>query len=365
MRYICDNCKKNWDYPVEICIFCGKTIRRIDEGPYIVQGLTQVFIPSEDHPIIPYYIAFLKDSKGNCRFLKTIDAYSIGDIVDYKENNNQHYCVGIIGTGVTAIGIAVVALAQGNRVILKSRSEASLTSAKDSILKSLSKKIELDKIGDLLSKAEFTLDYNNLLDSDIIIESVVEDFEIKRQIFKTIDSICNREIILASNTSSLSISEIGKDLIHPERIIGFHFFNPIVKMKLVEVIKTDRTDARIVNKSVLIANSLGKIPLVMNDSPGFIVNRLLFSMINEACCMLEKGTATLEDIDKAMKLGANFPMGPFELADLIGLDICYEIINNFNKSINGNQFEPSQKLINLLKEGHYGRKTGKGFYNYK
>ncbi len=364
MKYRCDSCGREWDYPVKTCIFCNKPISIVDVSKYTVEGITQVFVPSDNHPVTPYYIMLLKDSNRSYKFQKTFEHHEIGDIIYTKGKKEGEYTIGVIGTGVTGKGIVEVVAKAGDKVILKSRSEKSLEKAMDIVSRNLSKGIEPEELEITLSKIMATTQYEPLANADLIVESVIEDLDAKRKIFQKLDSICNPDIILASNTSSLLISKIAEDVKHPERVVGMHFFNPIPKMKLVEIIRTEKTSDNVLKKTHEFARRFNKISINAKDAPGFIVNRLLFIMINEACHMLDERVASVKDIDKAMKLGANHPMGPFELADLIGLNLCLEIIENLNISFGGDKFEPSDTLKNLVKEGNYGRKTGRGFYEY-
>ncbi|MGD0952889.1 MAG: 3-hydroxyacyl-CoA dehydrogenase family protein [Methanotrichaceae archaeon] len=362
MKYCCEDCGREWDYPIGSCIFCDGAVSKVDIGRYTVEEITQACVPSEDHPIIPYYVMLLKDVDDSYKFQKTFQHHNIGDVIHTKGEQKRVCTIGVIGTGVTGRGIAEVAIRTGNKVILKSRSNAALENALAAISKNLRKSMSPEEAQAMLNNIITTTDYEPFARSDFVIESVVEDLQIKRDIFKILDSICDPKVVLASNTSSLRISQIAEE--HPTRIAGLHFFNPITRMQLVEVVKGEKTSVEVLNKCVEIAKMLNKVPILVKDTPGFVVNRLLFAMINEACHLLEEETSQIEDIDKAMKLGANYPMGPFELADLIGLDLCLEIIENLHEASGGRQFDPSKLLRNLVKKGHYGKKTGQGFYNY-
>jgi 3-hydroxybutyryl-CoA dehydrogenase len=363
MRYICKSCNKEWDFQIDKCIFCRKDISIIEESEYEIQDITQVFLPSIDHPIAPYYVMLLKNSNGAFLFRKTFERHNIGAIIHLAEEQATSYKLGIIGTGVTGKGIAEVALRTGNQVILKSRSNTSIEKAKKIISKNLSKSMAPKEIQRCLNNLVITTEFESLSDADFVIESVTEDLGIKKKIFNQLDHICRSDSILASNTSSLSITDIAQGTTNPERIIGLHFFNPIPKMRLVEVIKGDQSSEEAIQKGVKLAAKMNKDPIIIDDSPGFIVNRLLFIMINESALMLDEDIASVEDIDKAMKLGANHPMGPLELADFIGLDLCMEIIENLHLSFQY-KFKISKTLKDLVENGHYGRKSGMGFYEY-
>lgn len=364
MKHRCKECGREWDYPFANCIFCGCKISNVDIDKYTVEEIVQVFVPTEDHPITPYYIMLMKDSDGSYRFQKTFQRFDIGQTIPAKEGLNENLTIGIVGTGITSKGLAEVALRAGAKVILKSRSHAALDTTLDTISRNLSKSINSNEVQIMLKNVIPTTEYELLAESDFVIESVIEDIEVKRNVFHRLDSTCDPDVILASNTSSLQISQIAKDLKYPERVVGLHFFNPIVRMQLVEIVKGDSTSEDVLVNCAELVSRLNKVSILVKDTPGFVVNRLLFAMINEACHMLDRGTSRIENIDKAMKLGANFPMGPFELADFIGIDLCRDIIENLNKSSNSTLFLPCDVMIDLIEKGHLGKKTGKGFYEY-
>lgn len=364
MRYKCTSCGSEWDYPFEACIFCSNSLTAIDDGEYVVEGITQVFTPSEDHPITPYFVALLRSSDGSRRFLKTFHKYNIGDNVITSAENGMGCTIGVIGTGVTGKGLVELAIMTGNRVILKSRTQESLDAAIKFISKKLSIKMEPDKIENALRRITATTDYDSLEEADLIIESVIEDIEVKRNIFRELDSICGQYTVLASNTSTLPISKIAEGLHHPERVLGMHFFNPIPRMMLLELIVGRDTSDETLRRAHEFAANLNKTAVEVKDISGFVVNRLLFLMINEACRMLDAGIASIEDIDKAMKLGANHPMGPFQLADFIGIDLCLSILEIMHDELKNDSYKPANILHTMVKSGNLGRKTGAGFYSY-
>ncbi|CDE07149.1 putative uncharacterized protein [Prevotella sp. CAG:485] len=275
----------------------------------------------------------------------------------------------VVGTGTMGNGIAQTFAQAGHDVLLKGRSEASLQRAHKNISKSLGRMVSKGKMDEETQKAieariVDTMDFNDLRDSDLIIEVVAEQMPLKKEIFKTLDEVCKPEAILATNTSSLSITEIGAATSRPERVIGLHFFNPVPMMKLVEVISGQLTDPAVHDKAMEIAREVGKIPVSVNEAPGFVVNRILIPMINEGVGILADGVATREDIDEAMKLGANHPMGPLALADLIGLDVCLAIMEVLYTEFGDSKYRPHPLLRKMVRANLLGRKTGRGFYDY-
>jgi 3-hydroxybutyryl-CoA dehydrogenase len=215
-----------------------------------------------------------------------------------------------------------------------------------------------------LSNIETTTNIDSLQRCDLIIEAATEDTEIKKNIFRSVNEISTKKTILASNTSSISIDLMASIIDHPENFIGMHFMNPVPMMRLVEIIKGGKTSKNTEYKIIKLAEKMGKIPVVCNDSPGFVANRILIPMINEAIFTYEEGVATVESIDKIMTLGMNHPMGPLKLADLIGLDVVLNICKILHKDFNDDKYRPSNLLVRMVNDGKLGFKTGNGFYKY-
>ena len=275
----------------------------------------------------------------------------------------------VVGTGTMGGGIAQTFAQAGYSVIFKGRSEASLNKAIASITKSLSKQVEKGKMEEakkeeILSNITAATEYADCSDADIFIEAIAEDMETKKNTFAEIEKIAKEDAIMATNTSSLSITEVASTTTRPERVIGMHFFNPVPAMKLVEVIKGQMTDQDIFNKVFELSNAVGKVPVEIEEAPGFVVNRILIPMINEAVGILADGVAKKEDIDEAMKLGANHPMGPLALADLIGLDVCLAIMEVLYSEFADSKYRPHPLLRKMVRANLLGRKTKAGFYNY-
>lgn len=266
-------------------------------------------------------------------------------------------------------GIGQVAAQSGYEVVLRDIEEEILDNALESIESSLSKAVEKEKMDEeqkegTLSRIHTTLDIEELSDCDIVIEAVVENIDIKSKVFEELDDVCKGETIFASNTSTIPITEMASITDRGERFIGMHFFNPVPVMKLVEVINGLETSEEITDKVLSLAEDLGKEPVEVEDSPGFAVNRMLIPMINEAIFALYEGVSTKENIDKVMKLGANHPMGPLELADMIGLDTVLHIMEVLHEEFADSKYRPCPLLKKMVRADKLGRKTGEGFYSY-
>lgn len=276
----------------------------------------------------------------------------------------------VLGAGTMGSGIAQAFAVKGYEVIVRDIKDEFVEKGLGMINKNIKKLVSKGKLteeaGDeALSRISGTTELAHLDDVDLVIEAAVENMEIKKSIFRELDEICKPETILATNTSSLSITEIATATKRVDKVIGLHFFNPAPVMKLVEIIKGMATSEETYNKMVELSASIGKEPVLVEEAPGFVVNRILVPMINEAVGIYAEGIASAEGIDKAMILGANHPMGPLALGDLIGLDVCLAIMDVLYSETGDSKYRAHSLLRKYVRAGWLGRKSGKGFYDYK
>lgn len=277
--------------------------------------------------------------------------------------------IGVIGAGTMGAGI-IQSLGQGGYEVLfvetdekrKEMGEARIAKALDKLASK--GRISEGEAADIKARIKGSCDMNDLADRDVVIEAALEDMDAKKEIFAALGDICGEDTVLATNTSALSITEIASSCSAPDRVIGMHFFNPVPVMKLVEVISGLSTSDETREKTMSLAESIGKEPVKVEEAPGFVVNRILIPMINEATGILADGVADAEGIDKAMKLGANFPMGPLALGDLIGLDVCLAIMETLHREYGDDKYRPHVFLRKMVRDGKLGRKTGEGFFRY-
>lgn len=277
--------------------------------------------------------------------------------------------IGVLGTGTMGAGIIQVCAQAGHNVVIRARRQTSIDKGLATVDKNLTRlvtkgKITEDEKAEVLGRIKGSTELEIVKDADIVIEAATENMEAKKALFKEMDELCKPETILATNTSALSITEIAAATNRPEKVIGMHFFNPVPVMKLVEIVKGLTTSDETRTAIVELAEQLGKTPVDVAEAPGFVVNRILVPMVNEAIGIYADGVADAEGIDTAMKLGANHPMGPLALGDLIGLDVVLAIMETLYTEFGDTKYRPHPLLRKMVRAGKLGRKSGAGFYDY-
>jgi 3-hydroxybutyryl-CoA dehydrogenase len=278
--------------------------------------------------------------------------------------------IGVIGAGTMGNGIAQVAAEAGFNVIMRDLEERFVQRGLDTIKKNLDRAVEKGKrsraeADGVLGRIRGCVTLEDLKDADLVIEAIVENTALKRELYAQLDSLCKPEAVFASNTSGLSITEMASATKRPGKVVGMHFFNPVPVMKLVEVTRGSDTAPETFDLVMELSRTLGKEPIAVNEAPLFVVNRILVPMINEAAFVLMEGTATAEDIDKGMMLGANHPIGPLALADLVGLDVLLMVMDNLYQETGDSKYRTCPLIRKLVRAGHLGRKSGRGFYHYQ
>lgn len=277
--------------------------------------------------------------------------------------------IGVLGTGTMGAGIIQVLAQSGYEVVLRARRQTSVDKGMATVEKNLERlvgkgKLTAEEKAEVMGRIQGSTDIQIVADADLIIEAATEEMESKKALFAELDQLCKPGTILATNTSSLSITEIASSTNRPDKIIGMHFFNPVPAMKLVEIIKGLTTSDETRETILDLTRKLGKTPVDVEEAPGFVVNRVLIPMINEGIGILADGVAKAEDIDQAMMLGANHPMGPLALGDLVGLDVCLAIMEVLHAEFGDDKYRPHPLLKKMVRAGKLGRKSGEGFYNY-
>ncbi|HEY3128344.1 MAG TPA: 3-hydroxybutyryl-CoA dehydrogenase [Acidobacteriota bacterium] len=280
--------------------------------------------------------------------------------------------IGIVGAGTMGSGIAQVAAQAGFETILKDVEQRYLDRARQGIEKSLRKIVEkqesaqtADLFDQVMSRIQFSTRWGDFESVDFVIEAVNENLDLKRQVFAELDRVTAKTVILATNTSSISITKIASSTGRPDRIIGMHFMNPVPLMRLVEVIRALQTSEQTCETTRSLAEKMGKTAVQVKDFPGFVSNRVLMPMLNEAIFALNEGVGTAESIDTVMKLGMNHPMGPLQLADFIGLDVCLDVLTVLYEGFGDPKYRPCPLLRNMVAAGYLGKKSGRGFYEYQ
>ena len=348
----------------------------LDSGYEICEALWRQFRDDQDapSPLLKQYVVAGYLGRKTGRGFYTYEKPESPTVVDGApeptgDAKSDIKSIGVVGTGLMASGIAEVAAKAGNEVILRGRSEASIKKAKAAITKSLDRMVSKGRIeqaaaDEVLGRVTTTLEFTDLAECDLVIEAVAEDLPIKEAIFRDLDAAVKPDALLATTTSSLSVVDLAAVTARPDKVIGLHFFNPAPVMKLVEIVRTVATPDDVEQRASAWVDSIGKRPVHCRDRAGFIVNFLLFPYLNDAVRMHEEGYGTPENIDNAMKLGCAHPMGPFELMDIVGLDVTHAILSSLHEEFRERRYAPAPLLEHMVRAGYLGRKTGRGFYDY-
>ena len=277
--------------------------------------------------------------------------------------------VGVVGCGLMGSGIAEIAAKSGFEVVVREVNDEFLEKGRSRIRKSLDRAVEKEKLSaddrdDALGRLTYTTAVDDLAECDLVIEAIVEELSAKNELFQRLDELCGENTIFASNTSSLTITDMAAATERPDRFVGLHFFNPVPVMKLVEVVKTIATSEETFDRAFAFSKALGKVPIAAKDNSGFVVNLLLVPYMLDAIRQLERGVASIKDIDTGMQLGCGYPMGPFLLCDFVGIDTLYRISEIMFEEYREERYAPPPLLKRIVSMGRYGRKTGKGFYDW-
>jgi 3-hydroxybutyryl-CoA dehydrogenase len=277
--------------------------------------------------------------------------------------------VGIVGLGTMGAGIAQVCIAAGLRTVGRDVTEELGERARATIDRYLSRGVEKGRLSEddkdaALTRLSLTTDLARLAECDLVVEAVVEDLDVKREVFRELDGILGPEAILATNTSALSVTEIAVATDRPDRVVGLHFFNPAPVLPLVEVVRSDLTDPSVFEAAFAFAERIGKQPIACNDTPGFVVNRILIPLLNDCVRVIDEARVTPEDVDRAMRFGTNWPIGPCALIDLIGIDVHVHASEALYEALREPRMAPPARLVRMVQAGRLGRKTGRGFFSY-
>lgn len=365
ITYGCPSCGRRYSYPIQECTFCRVALAEQETREASVVAVTEVTVPSLGHEEVPYWCALVERPQGGFAIVKRDLPTTVGDTIAFgSADEAASYTIGVVGSGVMARGLVELFLTRGQNVIWVGRSLARLEVAKAKVADRLARVMDEDQLSSALGRLTISDTLSTFVSCDMVIEAIVEEVEAKLELMRELEPLLGPDTIIASNTSSLPLDVLTSVLSKPGRFGGMHFFNPPTRMRLVEVVRapetTDETDQFLFDLSV----NLGKIPVRVANGPGFVVNRVLMPLLNEAVRALEDETAPAEDIDEAVRLGLNHPMGPLALADLIGLDVVVSIMEDMHARLDDEAYAPRPLLQQLVDEGKLGRKTGSGFYDY-
>lgn len=329
-----------------------------------VVASTRVHAPSREHPDAPYTAGICRTGDGKLSPFKIKASLKPGDELPEKPSLSIT-TVGVVGTGQMGVGIAALCAAKGFNVLLKSRRDETAAAALEAVGRQLRKTLDARQAANAISRVSTTTRFQDLRNAQFVVETIAEDEAAKKEAFRQLGENTPPATVIATNTSSIPVGKLAAEAAHPHRVVGMHFFNPVHAMQLVEIVRPQGASNEAIAKARAFAEALGKTPITVGDSPGFIVNRLLLPQLNDAARLVQEGVATAGDVDDAVRLGLNHPMGPLRLIDLIGVDTAVEILRQLHAQTGNEHFAPCPLLEKMLAEGKLGRKSGQGFYSYK
>ncbi|MGB4593398.1 MAG: 3-hydroxyacyl-CoA dehydrogenase family protein [Coriobacteriia bacterium] len=361
----CSSCGTRYAYALDSCTLCGAPLYAESVASGTALAVTRIETPSRNHETVPYWVVLVQDSNGAVSIAKSEREISAGDAFAVGERPKLDRTIGVLGYGVMGCGLVELLVLKGARVVWWGRAEERLARGRERVFDRLARSLDEAQMLEAAQRVSCSTSMQSLADCDLVIEAVVEDFDEKAAVLLAAEAHMAPAAILATNTSSLSIDALAARLARPERFGGLHFFNPPVRMQLVETVSSAATAPEVHGELDDYAVSLGKAPVRVAAAPGFVVNRALMKLLNEAVREMEESVASPDQIDKAIRLGLNHPMGPLELADLIGIDVVVSIMDDLAARLGDESYAPRPLLLEMIERGDLGRKTGRGFFAYE
>lgn len=364
-HFTCPDCSRDYAYALDSCTWCRVGLVRHEPASATVIATTEVVAASVGHEDTPYWCALVEAPDRSRAVLKFDTAPADGDTISFgAEEAAELAVVGVLGTGTMGRGLVELLVGRGHRVVWCGRSDERLSKSRAMLLDRLGRVMDQEQVASADALLTTSKSYEALSSCDVVIEAVVESLEPKRAVLREAEGSMRPGAVLATNTSGLSVEELASALARPEDFGVLHFFNPVTRMRLVETAVGSRTSTATSEFLDVFTRSLGKMPVRVAAQPAFAVNRALMPLLNEAVREFEEGVAPAESIDEAIRLGLNHPMGPLALADLIGLDVVVNIMDNLAARTGDDTYAPRPTLVRMVSEGRLGRKSGSGFYEY-